>query len=171
MKTAIIAALICLGFVGGAAAEGKPKAPSSSRASKAQLSEIRSVVRDLEKAGSTLEAQLSDYRSLMSKRPATSQKEQFAKWEAVIERLLDSMTRTHTKVVDTTKRLDQVSTAKLPTSLAKEEADARNAAGAARAAAEQVLAKRKPKKKKTTAKKPAPKRDEAEAHLLDDLGP
>ena len=168
MKTTIIASLVCLGLTMTAAAQDKP---SAGGATKAQLSEIRSIVRDLEKAGSTLNAQIGDYRELMDKQPPKNQKEQVAKWEAVIERLLDSMTKTHTRVVDTTKRLNQASTAKLPTSLAKEEADARNAAEAARAAAEQVLAKRKPKKQTAKPDKPAPKRDEAEAHLLDDLDP
>ena len=181
MKLRAITVLTCLLLAATAVAQGasKDKASSSAPATKAQLSEVRSIVSELEKAGSKLSGLITDYRSMMEQRPQSrgasadakkAQDDQLARWEAAVERLLNSLEKTHLAVVETTKRLDQATHATLPTSLAKDVATARNAADAARVAAEQVLSKRKPKKASARrTDKSAPKADPADAHLLDDL--
>jgi len=176
MKLRAITVLTCLVLAATALAQGASK---DKPASKAQLSEVRSIVSELEKAGSKLSGLITDYRSITEQRPQSrggnaeakkAQDDQLARWEAAVERLLNSMEKTHLAVVETIKRLDQATHAALPTSLAKDVANARNTSDAARVAAEQVLSKRKPKKPSPKrADKSAPKTDPGDAHLLDDL--
>lgn len=172
MKILAFTLSFCLGLAVTAAAEGAPKgkAASSSRASKDQLKEIRSSVRELERLSSTVDMLLKDVRSISAQRPPKAQKKQVARWEAAFNRVLRSLQKTHAALVETTKRLDQAITVKLPTSLDKEVSDARLAAEPARRAAKPVLAKHRSRlKKKAKRTKKAPAASDADAHLLDDL--
>ena len=156
MRIPAITLLICLGLTAAAAAQGTPNSKAAGGGSKAQLSEIRSLVHELERTSSKLDVLIADYRSLMDKRPRAqgsspdakaAQKKQFKRWDSAVERLLRSIQKTHAAIVETTKRLKPTNDKKLPTSLGKELADARNTADAAQAAGKQVLSKRKPKKR------------------------
>jgi hypothetical protein len=136
------------------------------------MAEIRSIVRELERSSSKLSVLLTDYRGLLDQRPPKSQEAQLARWQAAFDRLLRTLQSTHVMVVEATKRLNEATTAKLPTSVAKEVADARNEAQPVRTAAEQVLRQHKPKPK--PAKGPehgakAPAETDSDAHLLDDV--
>ena len=145
MRIPAITLSICLGLAATAAAQGAPKgkAASSARASKAQVKEIRSIVHELERLSSKLSVQLDDFRSMSQQRPPKAQKQQLGRWQAAFDRLLRSLQKTHAALGETTKRLNQAATVKLPTSLDKEVADARNAADPVRLAAKPVLAKHK----------------------------
>jgi len=172
MRILPITLSFCLGLAATAAAEGAPKgkATSSAKATRAQVKEIRSIVHELERQSSKLSVLLDDFRTLSAKRPRKAQKEQLARWDAAFNRLLRSMQKTQTALVETGKRLDQAATVKLPTTLHKEVADARNAAEPVRLAVKPLLAKNKSrlKKKPKRAKNPSSDSD-ADAHLLDDL--
>ena len=172
MRISAITLSICLGLAVTAAAEGAPKgkAASSSRASKVQVKEIRSIVHELERLSSKLGVLLNDFRSISEQRPPKAQQKQRARWEAAFDRLLRSLQKTHAALVQTTKRLNQTTTVKLPTSLDKEVADARKGAEPVRRAAKPVLAKHKSRlKKRPKRTKKAPAASDADAHLLDDL--
>jgi Mg-chelatase subunit ChlI len=166
MRVAVFTVLMGLGFVASAAAEGTSsnKAASPGATSKANLSEVRTIVHELEGQTDKLRELLTQYRSLVEQRP--QQDDQLSKWEAAIERLLVRIDGARASVTETTQRLDKSATGELPTGLAKDVARAHNEADAERATAEQVLAKTKPRKKAT---KQAPPPEKSEPALDDDL--
>lgn len=143
MNVPAITMLIWFGLTATAAAQGAPtgKGSSQSAPSQAQLSEIRSVVNELQARTEKLHELMTQYRSLVEQRPQAQ--EQLAKWNTALERLLRRVDQARAAVVETTQRLDQLATGPLPTSLGKDVATARNEAGAQRTAAEQALVKNK----------------------------
>jgi hypothetical protein len=163
MNIPAISIVIWFGLVAAAAAQGAPssKAASSGEGSKAQLSEVRSLVHELQAQTEKLRDLMTQYRSLVEQRPQ-GQGEQIEKWNSALERLLRRLDTAHAAVADATQRLDQSAKGQLPTGLAKEVASAHNDAEAERTAAEQVLAKNKPAQGRTKeakqkpAEKPAP---------------
>jgi DNA repair exonuclease SbcCD ATPase subunit len=151
MKIPAIIVLIWFGIVAMAAAQGGPVGKGSSQdATQAQLTEIRSVVHELEARTEKLHELMEQYRSMVEQRPQGED----AKWNAALDRLLHRIDDAHAAVVETTQRLHQASDGRrLPTALGKDVANALNEAGAQRTAAEQALAKNKGKPAKTA--KPA----------------
>jgi uncharacterized protein YukE len=154
MNVPAITMLIWFGLAATAAAQGTPsgKAASPGASSKAQLSEIRSLVHDLQARTEKLRDLMTQYRSLVEQRPQAeggspdakkAHEKQLAKWDTALERLMRRLDGARTAVVETTQRLDQLATGPLPTSLAKDVASARNEAEAQRTGAEQALAKNK----------------------------
>jgi len=139
------------------------KATDPGASSKGQLSEIRTLVHELQGRNEKLSDLMDQYRSLVEQRPQ-GRGEQLDKWNAALERLLRRVDDARAAVVETVQRLDQAGTEHLPTALGKDVAKARNEAGAQRTAAEQALAKSKPAKasaskqakKKPATEKPAP---------------
>lgn len=164
MNVSAITTLIWFGLVATAVAQGTPSGKASSGApSKAQLSEVRSLVHDLQARTEKLRDLMAQYRSLVEQRPQGDSGDQAAKWNTALERLLRRIDAARGAVVETKQRLDQSATGQLPTALAKDVANTRNEAEAQRAAAEQVLAKNKgassrPSKRAAQAppEKPAP---------------
>ena len=186
MRIAAIALSIGLGLTAGAAAQGTSKnvsndrsPPSGAPATKSQMDEIRKLVHELERSTSKLNVLMEDYRNLLDKRPKSrgggspeakaAHDKELERWQAALDRVVRSIHKTHAAIGETTKRLDTATTAKLPTSLGKEVANARNAAGPLSAAAEQVLAKHKPKPRKAAKRGTKPRAPDSDAHLLDDL--
>jgi len=167
MNVPAITMLIWLGLAATAAAQNTPsgKGASPGASSKAQLSEIRSLVHELQARTEKLGDLMTQYRSLVEQRPQAeggspdakkAHEDQLAKWNAALERLLRRVDGARTAVVETTQRLDQSATGELPTGLAKDLASARNEAGAQRTAAEQALAKSKPARTSKHAKQTPP---------------
>jgi len=171
MKVSAITMLIWFGLATAAAAQGRPSGGASpGTSSKAQLSEVRSVVHELEARTEKLRDLMAQYRSLVEQRPQPeggspeakkAHEAQLAKWNTALERLLRRIDAARAAVVETTQSLDQLGTGQLPTALAKDVASARNEAGAQRTAAEQALAKSKPARpakpaKQAEAEKTAP---------------
>lgn len=160
MKVSSIVVSICLGLSAPAFAQSaaKGKTTSSARASKAQVEEIRSIVHELERLSSKLDVLLKDAHSISAQRPPKSQKKQLARWDSAFNRVLRSMQKTHTALIEATKRLDQATGVKMPTSLDKEVANARLGADPLLVAGKQVLTKnraRLEKKARSAKKKPA----------------
>jgi len=161
MNVPAITMLIWFGLAATAAAQGTPsgKAASSGAPSKTQLSEVRTLVHELQGRTEKLRDLMEQYRSLAEQRP--QEKEQQAKWDAAVERLMRRVDVARAAVVETTQQLDKSVTGQLPTALAKDVASAKNEADAQRTAAEQALAKNKPARtpkpaKTAAAEKPAP---------------
>ena len=183
MKVTAITMLIWLGLATVAAGQGtaSSKAPSSGPASKAQLSEIRSLVHELELRTDKLRDLMAQYRSLVERRPQPegaspeakkAHDDQLAKWSASLERLLAKLDGGRAAVVETVQQLNQAVTGQLPTGLAKDVANARNDADAQRAAAEEALVKSKPaaaRASKRAAQKPAAEPAAPPPELPDDL--
>jgi uncharacterized protein YukE len=171
MQIKTITMLICFGLAATAAAQGTPsgKSASSGGSSKSQLSEIRSLVYELQGRTEKLRDLMAVYRSLVEQRPKTwgggadakkEHEEQLAKWNSALDRQLRRVDEARAAVDDTMKRLDETATGTLPVSLGKEVANARNEADAERAAAQQALAKNKSKTVRTS--KPAKQTAQAE---------
>jgi ABC-type transporter Mla subunit MlaD len=178
MNLQVFALLICVALSAVApstgAAQGAPSGASAS--SKPQLAEIRASLRALQGHTDTLRELMEQYRALVERRPEAegssadakkAHEAQLAKWSAALERLLRRIDEAHKALVEVAQRLSQQATGNLPTSLAKDVANARNEADAERATAEQALAKRAPA---APAGKQPPPREKVEAsHELDDL--
>ncbi len=166
MKVSAITMLIWFGLATAAVAQGTPSGgPGAS--SKSQLSEVRSIVHELEARTEKLRDLMAQYRSLVEQRPQAeggspeakkAHDAQLAKWNTALERLLRRVDAARAAVVETSQSLDQAATGPLPTALAKDVATARNEAGAQRAAAEQALAKSKPAKAAKPAKRAEPEK-------------
>lgn len=150
MKIPAIIMLIWFGLVATAAAEGAPTGKGAGQdATQAQLTEIRSVVHELEPRTEKLHELMEQYRSMVEQRPQGSDE----KWRASLDRLLKRIDDARAAVAETTQRLHQVSDGRrLPTALGKDVANALNEAGAQRTAAEQALANNKGKSSPKTAK-------------------
>jgi hypothetical protein len=144
MNIRAITILIWFGFAATAAAQGAASNKSSSQStpSQAQLSEIRSVVNELQARTEKLRELMGQYRSLVEERPQSQEAQ--AKWNTALDRLMRRVDTARAAVVETSQHLDKVNSGRLPTSLAKDVADAHNEAEAQRTAAEQALAKNKP---------------------------
>lgn len=179
MKISAITVLIWIAVGATAAAEGTPssKAASPGATSKTPLSEIRSIVHGLQAHTEKLGDLMGQYRSLIEQRPQSeggspevkkADEARLAKWNAAVERLVLRVDAARAAVVETTQRLDQSATGELPTSLAKEVANARNEAAAERSAAEQVLAKAKTSQARKS-KQPKPATEKPPPPLPDDL--
>lgn len=159
MRVSAITGLIWLLLAATAMGQAKSSsdAPGHGAPSKTSLSEIRSIVHELEGNTEKLRELLSNHRSLVEQQPQSE--EQQAKWEAALERLMVRIESARATLVETLQRLDKSITGELPTGLAKDVAKARNEADPERAMAEQVLAKRKPaaarKAKPSKSEKPA----------------
>ena len=172
MRVAAITLSLCLGLAGTAAADDGPKGKNENAdgAAKSRMAEVRSIVRDLERSTSTLTVLLKDVRGHLEERPPKAQQQQLERWEGAFDQLLRSLQKAHAAVVETTKRLNEGATAQLPTSLAKEVANARNEAEPMRAAAEQVLKQHKPKPQKTSKRATkAPEAAQPDDLRLDDV--
>lgn len=160
MNVPAMTILICLGLATTAAAQGPSgEAAKPGASSKAQLSEIRSHVHELEARTEKLRDLMAQYRSLVEQRPQPeggspdakkAHDAQLAKWNTAVERLLRRVDGARVAVVETKQQLEQAATGQLPTGLAKDVASARNEAEAQRAAAEQALAKSKPASARTS---------------------
>src|SRR5262245_40043885 len=98
MKVSAITTLIWLGLAAAAAAQGTPsgKAASPGASSKGQLSEIRSLVHELQARTEKLGDLMMEYRSLVEQRPQAeggspeakkAHEAQLAKWSTALERL------------------------------------------------------------------------------------
>jgi hypothetical protein len=181
MKITAFSVLIGLVLATAAAAQGTPsgKADSPGRASKGQLSEVRSVVHELQGHTEKLRDLMAQYRSLVEQRPQAeggspdekkAHEAQLERWSAAVERLLKRVDGARAQVVETVQRLDRAVTGELPTALAKDVASARNEADAERANAEQALTKSKtsPARKSKPAKQP-PASDKPTPELPDDI--
>ena len=160
MNIRAITVVIWFGLVTSGAAQSRPsgKPGNTDAPPKAQLSEIRSLVQELEGRNEKLHELNAQYRSHLEERPQAQ--DQLAKWNAALERLLRRIDAARVAVVETMQRLDQAARGALPTSLAKDFANARNEAEAQRTAAEHALAKNKSKPTRTT--KQAPPKQPAE---------
>jgi uncharacterized protein YukE len=173
MNVPAITMLIWFGVAASAAAQGAPSGKAAGGSSKVQLSEVRTLVHELEARTEKLRDLMSQYRSLVEQRPEAqggspeakqAHEAQLAKWNTALDRLLRRVDEARAAVVEMTQRLDQSATGQLPTALAKDVASARNEAGAQRTAAEQALAKSKPRtanaskrgKQTPATEKPAP---------------
>jgi DNA repair exonuclease SbcCD ATPase subunit len=163
MNVPAITILIWFGLVATAAAQGTPTGKGSSQGapSQAQLSEIRSVVNELEARTEKLHELMEQYREMVGERPQGQ--EALAKWNTALDRLMRRIDQAHAAVAESTQHLSQVAKGSLPTSLGKDVANAHNEAEAQRTAAEHALAKNKPAKggtskpaKQTAAKEKAP---------------
>jgi len=186
MNVVAITVLSWLALVATAAAQGAPRgkatSPGSSlqasgAASQGQLSEIRSLAHELQARTEKLGDLMTQYSSLVGQRPQAqggspeakkAHDDQLARWDTAVERLLRRIDGARAAVVETTQRLDQLATGKLPTALAKDVVLARNEAAAQRTAAEQALAKNKPSAARSSqqAKQKPPTEDTS---LPDDL--
>lgn len=143
MNTKLISVLFVLTFAATAFAQGTSSDKSGGSA-KPQLSEIRSLVNALQGQTDKLRQLMEQYRSLVEQRPpGKAHSEELDKWDAALERLLVRIDAAHTTVAETSQRLDQSAKGNLPTSLAKDVANAHNDAQAQRLEAEQVIAKNK----------------------------
>jgi transketolase len=170
MNIPAIAMLIWFGLVATAAAQGTPAAKGSAQGtpSQAQLSEIRSVVNELQARTEKLHELMEQYRSHVEQRPQSQEAQD--KWNTALERLLRRIDQARAQVVETSQHLDQLSKRTLPTSLGKDVADAHNDAEAQRTAAEQALAKTKPAPARATkSAKQTPANQPARLELPDDL--
>jgi hypothetical protein len=174
MNVPAIVILIWFGLATTAAAQGAPssKAASPGASSKTQLSEIRTLVHELQGHTEKLSDLMTQYRSLVGQRPQAeggspdakqAYEDQLAKWSAAVERLLRRVDEARVAVAESKQRLDQAATGQLPTALAKDVANARNDAEAQRTAAEEAVAKNKTAPSRTSkhakqapAEKPAP---------------
>ena len=180
MNAFAITVVIWCALAATAAAQGTSsgKAASPGAAPQAPLSEIRSIVHELQARTEKLSDLMTQVRSIVEQRPQPqggspeakqAHEEQLAKWSAALERLLRRVDATRAEVVETKQHLDQLATGQLPTALAKEVANARNEAEAQRAAAEQALAKNKPAPARASKHaKQAPATEKAPPPLLDD---
>jgi DNA repair exonuclease SbcCD ATPase subunit len=144
MNVRAITMLIWLGLAATAAAQGAANSKQSSQStpSQAQLSEIRSVVNELQARTEKLHELIGQYRSMVEERPQSQEAQ--AKWNTALDRLMRRIDSARAAVVETEQRLDPMAKRPLPTSLAKDVADAHNDAEAQRTAAEQALSKNKP---------------------------
>jgi len=169
MNVRAITLLSCLAWATTAVAE----------APKAQLSEIRAQVHELEGATSKLGDLMTQYRSLVEQRPQKqggspeankAYEEQLAKWTRAVDRLMRRIDKAHATLVEKSKNLDGPSKTNLPTNLAKDVANAHNEAEAERVAAEQAL-KNKPAQAHAAKreKKKAPSAKESEPPPLGDI--
>ena len=137
-------------------------AAQGATSSKASLSEVRSLVHELQGRNEKLRDLNDQYREVVGQKPQSTDQAQLDKWSAALERLLRRIDEARAAVVETKGKLDQAAAKQqLPTSLGKDVANAHNEAEAQRAAAEQALAKpkpgkQKPAKQKPVAEKPAP---------------
>lgn len=176
MRTSAIIMASCLSFAASAAAQGGERtSPESS--SKSPLAQVRSLANALQGHTEKLADLVSIYRSMLEQRPQSRGKspeqkkaydEEFAKWSGAVERQLTRIEQTRTLVVDTLQALDQAAKSQpLPTSLAKDVANAHNEASAQRSAADQAL-KSKPKLAPKHAKS-EPKNEGPAPPLDDDL--
>lgn len=164
MKVFAITGFMCLALAAPAMGQAKSNgnASSSGAPSKAALEATRKIVHELEGHTEKLRELLSNHGSLVDRKPQS--KEELAKWEAALDRLLVRVEAAHASVVETTQRLDKSITGELPTGLGKDVARVKNEAEPERVMAEQILAKRKrapaSKAKKAPAEKPAPPNNE-----------
>jgi DNA repair exonuclease SbcCD ATPase subunit len=174
MKLSAITLLCWFGLAATVAAQGTSngKAASGSASSKLALSEVRSLLHELQARNEKLDELMTQYRSLLEERPQSeggspeakqAHAQQLAKWNGALERLLHRIDEALARVVETEHRLDPSATGPLPTGLAKEVVNAHNEAEAQRAAAEHARAKNKPAParsskpaKQAPAAKPAP---------------
>jgi len=157
MNISAIAILIWFGLATTAAAQGSHsgKVASPGASSKASLSEIRSLVHELQGRTEKLRDLNEQYRSHVEQRPQGNDS-QLEKWNAALDRLLKRIEGAHAAVVETKQQLDQsASGQQLPTSLGKDVANATNEAEAQRTAAEQALKTKRPAKPAAKAKAPA----------------
>ncbi|MDD9935593.1 MAG: hypothetical protein OXT09_18425 [Myxococcales bacterium] len=166
MNVRAITFLVGVGLAAGAVAQ--QKAPGPSQSPKARLAEIRSRVHDLEAATGKLRDLMGQYRSLVERQPSGDGK-RVEKWNRAVERLLRRVRKSHGNVVEATARLDEVAQGRLPTSVAKDVANARNDAEATRGAAEEALAKHKPSPPKKEKAKKEPAREHPDDDPLRDL--
>lgn len=182
MNVPTITMLIWFGLAATAAAQGAPsgKAPNPRASSNARLSEIRSLVHELQARTEKVHDLMAQYRSLVEQRPQAkggspdakkAHEDQLAKWSTAQDRLLRRVDGARAAVVETTQRLDQSATGPLPTALAMEVANARNEAEAQRAAAEQALAQSKAASSRTSkrAKQTTPATEKTAPPIPDDL--
>jgi hypothetical protein len=180
MNVPAITMLIWFGLAAIAAAQSAPSGKAASPgASKAQLSEIRPLVHELQAHTEKLSDLMTQYRSLVEQRPQAeggspeakkAHQDQLARWNTALERLLRRVDDARTAVVETMQRLNQSATGQLPTGLAKDVASARNEAEAQRAAAEQALAKGKPTSSRTSRRAPQkPATEKTPPPIPDDL--
>ncbi|MDH5672629.1 MAG: hypothetical protein OEZ06_10800 [Myxococcales bacterium] len=155
MKAAIITFSLCLGLAATGSAQGKPgaKRANSGAKSHAPLSEIRSIVHELERHTGKLRDLMTQYRSLAGQRPPAqggspeakkAHDKQLNKWERALDRLLTRVEKAQAGVTEQIARLDAATGGELPTALGKDVANARNSAEDERVAAANALAKRKP---------------------------
>lgn len=170
MNIRAIIMLIGLGLAAPAAAQGTANSKQSSQgsASQADLSQIRSVVNELQARTEKLHELMGQYRSMVEDRPQSQEAQ--AKWNTALDRLMRRIDAARAAVVETEQRLDPMAKRSLPTSLAKDVADAHNEAEAQRTAAEQALNKNKPAPAKAAKPaKQAPTNQPARLELPDDL--
>ena len=176
MLRGAMTALIWFAVAATVAAQSTPS--SKAAPSKTQMSEIRSLVHELEGRTEKLRDLMTQYRSLVEQRPQgqggspeakKAQDEQLAKWNTALERLLRRIDEARAAVVETTQRLEQAATGTLPTGLGKDVANARNEAGAQRTAAEQALAKSKPAKGRASKDAKPPATEKPAPPIPDDL--
>jgi hypothetical protein len=161
MKVPAITILIWFGIAATASAQGTTGKASQGAPSQAQLSEIRSVLNELQARTEKLHELMEQYRSMIGERPQSQ--EQHAKWSTALDRLMHRIDQARAAVTESSQRLDQLAKGSLPTSLGKDVANAHNDAEAQRTAAEQALLKNKPATgrtskpaKQTAAKEKAP---------------
>lgn len=161
MKRTAITVLTWFALALSVAAQGSPVNKSGSPGtSKTSLSDVRSLVHELQGRNEKLRDLMEQYREVVGQKPQSSDEAQLDKWGAAIERLLRRIDEARAAVVETKQKLDQaVAGQQLPTSLGKDVANAHNDAEAQRAAAEEALAKNKskPAKQKSAKQKPAEK--------------
>jgi DNA repair exonuclease SbcCD ATPase subunit len=173
MKVSAITMLIWFAITAIAGAQGGG-APS-----KASLSEVRALVHELQGHTDKLRELMSEYRSLVERRPQPeggspeakkAHEQQLEKWTAALERLMRRVDVARTAVVETVQRLDRAAAGQqLPTALAKDLANARNDAEAQRATAEQALAQNKPAPARPSKHAKQTEREKEPPPLPDDL--
>lgn len=181
MNVPAIVILIWFGLATTAAAQGasSSKAASPGASPKAQLSEIRTLVHELQGRTEKLRDLMTQYRSLVEQRPQAeggdpdakqAYENQLAKWSSAVERLLHRVDEARASVVESKQHLDQAATGQLPTALAKDVANARNEAEAERTAAEEAVAKNKTASSRTSKHaKQAPATEKPKPPIPDDL--
>lgn len=162
MRVAAIACLVCLGFAGPVAL--KSQAQSSGGSSKAQLAEVRSRVNKLEGATGKLRELMKQYNENVGQRPSGGGEAQ-QKWEQSLLRLLHRIEKAHDAVAEGTQRVQEAAKGELPTALAKDVANAHNAAEEFRGAAEHALTKHK----KLLASKPKAEKKKQQAPSSNEL--
>lgn len=165
--------LLCsFGLAAMAAAQGTESGKAASRgaSSNPSLSEVRSLLHELQARNEKLHELMQQYRSHLEQRPQSGNAEGLAKWNAALERLIRRIDQARAAVVETEQRLDPSATGSLPTGLAKEIASAHNEAEAERTAAEHALAKNKPAPARTSKQpKQAPAPAKPSPPIPDDL--
>jgi DNA repair exonuclease SbcCD ATPase subunit len=164
--------LVCwFGFSAMAAAQGTKSGKAASGASSnLSLSEVRTLLHELQARNEKLHELNAQYRSHLEERPPSGNAEGLAKWNEALERLIRRIDQARAAVVETEQRLDPSATGPLPYGLAKEVASAHNEAETERTAAEHALAKHKPAAARTSKQaKPAPAPAKPAPPIPDDL--